>query len=138
MPTVGRKGFSLTSLGRAYLTAGRFDEAFENCRDALDHTDNLITRRLATRTAAEALTHLGRLDEATPVDRQPARDLDIAGTGRHRRRKDQAGPGRNTNRLLTSSTSVGRRQFDDDGFEVGVHMFAVQRAEALEWTGTDQ
>ena len=50
------KGFSLTSLGRAYLTAGRFDEAFDNCREALEHTDNLITRRLATRTAAEALT----------------------------------------------------------------------------------
>jgi hypothetical protein len=27
---------------------------------------------------------------------------------------------------------VGTRQFDDDGFEVGRHMFAVQRAEALE------
>ena len=30
---------------------------------------------------------------------------------------------------------IGVRQFDDDGFEVGSHMFAVQRAEALEGLG---
>ena len=63
-PTAGRRGSRSPALGRAYLTAGRFEEAFDNCREALEHTDNLITRRLATRTAAEALTHLGRLDEA--------------------------------------------------------------------------
>jgi GT2 family glycosyltransferase len=125
------RGFSLTSLGRAYLTAGRFDEAFERCRQGLDYSDNPITRRLATRTAAEALTALGRLDEALEwidtlrqISNSPVQ-ADIAeGKVRLTRREFSA--------ALELFDRVGARQFDDDGFEVGRHMFAVQRAEALE------
>jgi GT2 family glycosyltransferase/tetratricopeptide (TPR) repeat protein len=128
------RGFSLTSLGRAYLTAGQFEEAFDNCREALDHTDNPITRRLATRTATEALTHLGRFDEA----------LEWAGTMREisttsvqadiaegRIRLAQG----DFQRALDLFDRIGPRQFDDDGFEVSGHMYAVQRAEALEGLG---
>jgi len=128
------KGFSLTSLGRAYLTAGRFDEAFENCRQGLDHTDNPITRRLATRTATEALIHLGRYDEALEwigTMREISASsvqADIAeGKIRLARREFQ--------RALELFDGIGVRQFDDDGFEVGRHMFAEQRAEALEGLG---
>jgi tetratricopeptide (TPR) repeat protein len=128
------KGFSLTSLGRAYLTAGRFEEAFDHCREGLDHTDNPITRRLATRTAAEALTHLGRYDEALEWTRT-LRDIstssvqaDIAeGKIRLARGEFQM--------ALDLFNRVGVRQFDDDGFEVAGYMFAVQRAEALEGLG---
>ncbi len=128
------RGFSLTSLGRAFLTAGRFDDAFENCRDALDHTDNLITRRLATRTAAEALTLLGRFDEALEwldtlrqISTSPIQ-ADIAeGKIRLSQGSFQA--------ALDMFDRVGTRQFDDDGFEVGIDMLAVPRAEALEGLG---
>lgn len=127
-------GFSLTSLGRAYLTAGRFTEAFDHCRQALDHTDNAITRRLATRTAAEALTHLGRLDEAltwvgslrgistTPVQADIAEGVIRLAQG-------------DFQTALDLFDRVDVRQFDEDGFEVGGHMVAVRRAEALEGLG---
>jgi len=128
------RGFSLTSLGRAYLTAGRFDEAFEHCREALDYSDNPITRRLATRTAAEALTSLGRYDEAlewTDTLRKISMSTvqaDIA------EGKIQLAIGE-FQRALDLFDRVDARQFDDDGFEVGRYMFAVQRAEALEGLG---
>jgi GT2 family glycosyltransferase/glycosyltransferase involved in cell wall biosynthesis/tetratricopeptide (TPR) repeat protein len=128
------RGFSLTSLGRAFLTAGRFEEAFEHCRAGLEHTDNLITRRLATRTAGEALLHLGRYDEALAwID-----DLRAISTS-----TVQADIAEGKVRLVRGEFQgaldlfdrVGVRQFDDDGFEVGRYMFAVQRAEALEGLG---
>ncbi len=128
------KGFSLTSLGRAYLTAGRFEEAFENCREGLDYTDNPITRRLATRTATEALIHLGRHNEALEwigtmreISTSPVQ-ADIAeGKIRLARQEFQ--------KALDLFDGIGVRQFDDDGFEVARHMFAEQRAEALEGLG---
>jgi len=128
------KGFSLTSLGRAYLTAGRFEEAFENCREGLEHTDNPITRRLATRTATEALIHLGRHTEALgwietmrEISTSPVQ-ADIAeGKIRLARQEFQ--------KAFDLFDGIGVRQFDDDGFEVGRHMFAEQRAEALEGLG---
>ena len=128
------RGFSLTSLGRAYLTAGRFEEAFTHCRDALDHTDNLITRRLATRTAAEALYHLGRLDEALEwtaalraISTSTVQADITEGKIRLARGDFEA--------ALAIFAGLGERQFDDDGFEVGRHMFAVQQAEALDGLG---
>ncbi|HEY7946182.1 MAG TPA: glycosyltransferase, partial [Acidimicrobiales bacterium] len=128
------KGFSLTSLGRSYLTAGRFSEAFENCRLALDHTDNAITRRLATRTGAEALTHLGRFDEALEwtgtlrtISSSPLQ-ADIA-EGKIRLAQGEY------QQALDLFDRVGTRQFDDDGFEVANHMLAVERAQALNGLG---
>ncbi len=123
-------GFSLTSLGRSYLTAGRCQEAFDHCRDALDHTSNLITRRLAIRTAAEALTYLGRFDEALEwieslrAISTTSVQADIA-EGRIRLAQRQF------EEALALFDRIGVSQFDDDGFEVGRHMFAEQRTEAL-------
>jgi GT2 family glycosyltransferase/tetratricopeptide (TPR) repeat protein len=128
------KGFSLTSLGRAYLTAGRFEEAFTHCRQGLENSDNPITRRLATRTAAEALTCLGRYDEA----------LEWIGTLREISTSPvQADIAEAKIRLafgeyeaaLDLFERVGVRQFDDDGFEVGRYMYAVPRAQALDGLG---
>jgi GT2 family glycosyltransferase/tetratricopeptide (TPR) repeat protein len=128
------KGFSLTSLGRAYLTAGRFEEAFQHCREGLEHSDNPITRRLATRTAAEALIHLGRYDEALEwieelreISSSPVQPDIAEGKVRLARRQFQE--------ALDLFDGLGLRQFDDDGFEVGRYMFAVQRAEALDGLG---
>ena len=124
------RGFSLTSLGRSYLTAGRFEDAVEACRQALDHTDNAITRRLAVRSIAEALTYLGRLDEALQwVEALRSSSTvqvqaDIAEAKIRMAQEDFP-------RALELFDGVGERQFDDDGFEVGRHMFAEQRAEAL-------
>ncbi len=128
------RGFSLTSLGRAYLTAGRFEEAFDNCREALDHSDNPITRRLATRTAAEALSHLGRLDEAlewTETLRGMSETSVQADIAEGKIRLAQG----DFQRALDLFDTIGVRQLDEDGFEVAAHMFAVQRAEALEGLG---
>ena len=70
----------------------------------LDHTDNPITRRLATRTAAEALTHLGRFDEALEwIDTLRAIST-LVGAGRHRRGQDPPGPGGIPERRSTCST----------------------------------
>ena len=41
----------------------------------------------------------------------------------------------NFQRALDLLDTIGVSQFDDDGFEVGRHMYAVQRAEALETLG---
>ena len=58
------KGFSLTSLGRSYMTAGQPEEALDCCRRGAAATTNMITRRLAFRTIVDALAALGRFDEA--------------------------------------------------------------------------
>ncbi|MGH9018474.1 MAG: glycosyltransferase, partial [Acidimicrobiales bacterium] len=128
------KGFSLTSLGRAHLTAGQFEEAFARCQEGLEHTDNPITRRLATRTGAEALTCLGRYDEALEWL------SDLRGMSRSSAQADLAeGKIRlafgEFDRALELFERVDERQFDDDGFELAPYMFAVQRAEALEGLG---
>jgi|GEM_PF-538373 len=127
-------GFSLTSLGRSYLTAGRFEEAADTCRRALELTDNLITRRLATRSIAESLTYLGRFDEALgwvdslrAISAVPVQ-ADIA-EGRIRLAQG------NFEHALELFDRIAVQQFDDDGFEVGRHMFAEQRVEALEGLG---
>ena len=127
-------GFSLTSLGRSYLTAGRFDEAVDSCRRALEHTDNLITRRLALRSGAEALTYLGRLDEALAwvgdlrAISSSTAQADVAEA------KIRAAQG-DHEAALAAYDRVGEHEFDDDGFEVGSHMYAEQRAEALDALG---
>ncbi|HUY22372.1 MAG TPA: glycosyltransferase [Acidimicrobiales bacterium] len=124
-------GFSLTSLGRSFLTAGRVQEAFDSCRDALEHTTNLITRRLATRTAIEALTILGDYDGALAwigdlrgISAMTAQ-ADIS-EGRVRLAQGEF------QLALDLFERVESRQFDEDGFEVSRHTLAVDRAKALE------
>jgi hypothetical protein len=132
-PTAGRRGFSLTSLGRAYLTAGRFEEAFDNCRGrARSHRQ--------PHHPAPGHPHGGR-------GPHPPRSLRRGpGVDRHLREIStssvQADIAEGKIRLALGSSRGARplrphrvRQFDDDGFEVGGHMFAVQRAEALEGLG---
>ena len=58
------RGYSLVSLGRSLLLAGRFEEALRNILEGLESTDNNITRRLGARAAIDATLGLGRLDEA--------------------------------------------------------------------------
>jgi GT2 family glycosyltransferase/glycosyltransferase involved in cell wall biosynthesis/tetratricopeptide (TPR) repeat protein len=127
-------GFSLTSLGRSYLTAGRFDEAFEHCRRALEHSDNPITRRLALRSATESLLGLGRLDDALAwAGRLRAESgrpvLAEVLEGKIRVAKGELAAG------LALLEQVGTSTVDDDGFEHAAHMYATVRAEALAGLG---
>jgi len=128
------RGFSLTSLGRSYLTAGRFEEAVDSCRQALDHTDNPITRRLALRSGAEALTYLGRLDEALDWVAQLRAISTSQVQAEVALAKIRAAQG-DWEAALAAYATVGPSEFDDDGFEVGSHMYAEQRAEALDALG---
>jgi GT2 family glycosyltransferase/tetratricopeptide (TPR) repeat protein len=124
------KGFSLTSLGRSYMTAGKPEEALDACRRGVALTGNLITRRLALRTIVDALMALGRFDDALEAleelraesDKQVLVQLLEANIRRQQGKHEEA---------LALFEIVDRKQFDDDGFEYDASMFAQQRAESL-------
>ncbi|HXY27767.1 MAG TPA: glycosyltransferase, partial [Acidimicrobiales bacterium] len=128
------KGFSLTSLGRSYLTAGRLDEAFVHCRDALAHTDNPIIRRLALRSAAEALFAAGRLDEALEWSARLRAESTKPVLADLLEAKIRLARGEFRSALALFDT-VGACSVDDDGFEHAAHMYAASRAEALAGLG---
>ena len=54
------RGYSLTSLGRSLILAGRLEEGLERLAEALENTENAITRRLALQSTIGAVTQLGR------------------------------------------------------------------------------
>ncbi|HXW36143.1 MAG TPA: glycosyltransferase [Acidimicrobiales bacterium] len=126
-------GFSLTSLGRSYLTAGQFEEAFERCREASERTDNRVALRLAMSTGAEALLGLGRTDEA----------LDWI------ERLYRLSPGNVRGAVIESRIRLSRAEYsealaliesvagakDEDGFEQTTSMLASSRAQALAGLG---
>lgn len=129
------RGYSLTSLGRSYLTAGKPEEAAAHCSRALEHSTNDITRRLAMRTTAEALVMLGRFDEAgewvarlrqestTPVQADVVEVRLALASGDHER-------------ALELLDGLGVEAVDEDGFEYTAGMLTPFRAEAL--TGLDR
>ena len=128
------RGFSLTSLGRANLTAGRVDASISYCTEALEQTDNVITRRLAMRTLAEAFIATGDFDRAadwadelrrtstTPVQ---ADVIDVS-LALHTERFDRA---------LELLDALDDPVVDEDGFEYTSAMLAPLRAEALAGLG---
>jgi GT2 family glycosyltransferase/tetratricopeptide (TPR) repeat protein len=128
------KGFSLTSLGRSYMTAGKPEQALDYCRRGAASTTNLITRRLAYRTVVDALVALGRFDDALVAleDLRAISDKMVlvhvleANIARQQGRHEDA---------LALFEVVDQSQFDDDGFEYDATMFAQQRAESLSALG---
>jgi GT2 family glycosyltransferase/tetratricopeptide (TPR) repeat protein len=128
------KGFSLTSLGRSYMTAGQPEEALDYCRRGAESTTNMITRRLAYRTIVDALVALGRFDDALEAldDLRQSSDKTVlvqvleANIARQQGRHEEA---------LALFEVVDQSQFDDDGFEYDATMFAQQRAESLSALG---
>ena len=128
------KGFSLTSLGRSYMTAGKPEEALDYCRRGAESTTNMITRRLAYRTIVDALVALGRFDDALVAldDLRQISDKTVlvqvleANIARQQGRHEDA---------LALFEVVDQSQFDDDGFEYDATMFAQQRAESLSALG---
>ncbi len=124
------RGFSLTSLGRSYMTAGRAEEALDACRRGAAETANPITRRLALRTVVDALVALGRTDEALEAivelrgasERQVLADLLEANVRRQLGEHDRA---------LELLDAVSGPEVDDDGFEYDPSMFAQKRADSL-------
>jgi len=124
------KGFSLTSLGRSHMTAGRYDQAIACCDQALAHTDSPITRRLAMRTAAEAAIQIGRLAEARVwIDRlRAASTTPIAAQCCEVKLALAAGDPQRAVELLEPFREPVA---DEDGFEYTPTMLAPQWAEAL-------
>jgi len=124
------KGFSLTSLGRSYMTAGQADAALATCRQGAAETDNPITRRLALRTIVDALVALDRPEEALEAldelraasDGQVLVNLLESNIRRHMGEHERA---------LELLAVVDVAKFDDDGFEYDAAMFAQQRSESL-------
>ncbi|MGC8463035.1 MAG: glycosyltransferase [Acidimicrobiales bacterium] len=124
------RGFSLTSLGRSYMTAGRAEEALEYCRRGAAETANPITRRLALRTVVDALAALGRTDEALEAigdlraasERQVLADLLEANVRRQLGEHERA---------LELLAALSGPMVDDDGFEYDPSMFAQKRADSL-------
>ncbi|HUZ10067.1 MAG TPA: glycosyltransferase [Acidimicrobiales bacterium] len=124
------RGFSLTSLGRSYMTAGRPEEALQTCRRGAAETQNPITRRLALRTVVEALVALGRPEDALDAldELRQVSDRQVLVTLLETNIRRQTGDHVRALELL--DTIVGP-QFDDDGFEYDESMFAQQRSESL-------
>jgi GT2 family glycosyltransferase/tetratricopeptide (TPR) repeat protein len=128
------KGFSLTSLGRSYMTAGKPEQALDYCRRGAESTTNVITRRLARRTIVDALVALGRFDDALEAldDLREISDKKVlvqvleANIARQQGRHAEA---------LALLEVVDQSQFDDDGFEYDATMFAQQRAESYSALG---
>jgi GT2 family glycosyltransferase len=58
------RGYSLTSLGRSLILAGRTEEGLARLIEALEVTDNQITRRLALPSAISAAAAIGRVEDA--------------------------------------------------------------------------
>lgn len=127
-------GYSLTSLARSLLLAGRYEEALRRIDEALERTDNGITRRLAVRAAIEACSELKRWDEA----------LDWC------RRLGAEGADTNTVSILTIPVLLGMGRHDDalvrlegiepghvdaDGFNITPALCASWRAESLAGIG---
>ena len=126
-------GFSLTSLGRSCMTAGRFDEALERCTEALARTTNPITRRLAARTAAEALLGLGRPEEAlTWVQRLRSEGGTVQADVVEAQARLAAGDHEGALGVLDR---IDTARADDDGFHHDATMYARWRADALAGLG---
>jgi GT2 family glycosyltransferase/tetratricopeptide (TPR) repeat protein len=128
------EGFSLTSLGRSYMTAGQPERALDACRRGAAATSNVITRRLAYRTIVDALAALGRFDEALEalVELREACDRLVLVHVLEANVRRQMGQ---HERALALLDQVDQTQFDDDGFEYDASMFAQQRAESLSALG---
>jgi GT2 family glycosyltransferase/tetratricopeptide (TPR) repeat protein len=124
------QGYSLTNLGRSYLTAGHFEEALEHCRRGAELTANPMTRRLALRSCAEACLGLQRPEEALDFVAQmraagaTSAPADIIGGKALLAAGDPAG-------ALAAFERVGPTQIDEDGFEYRAHDIALVRAQAL-------
>jgi glycosyltransferase involved in cell wall biosynthesis len=123
-------GYSLTSLGRACVTAGRLDEAIARCTEALSRTENPITRRLALRTIAEAHLAAGRPDaarrwsvrlRAESGDPVQADVLDVK----------IALVSEQTEQALATLDRLGPSAVDEDGFEYSRAALGALRADAL-------
>jgi tetratricopeptide (TPR) repeat protein len=128
------RGFSLTSLSRSYMTAGRYDDAYRRAEEALECSDNPITRRMAARTSIEALVAMGRLDEALDgvarlrLECTEALQADPTELGVRLARHDYAEALEILDRIEPGAT-------DEDGLGYVAAALAAQRASALAGLG---
>lgn len=128
------RGYSLTSLGRSLLLAGRAEDALERLTEALECTDNGITRRLAVRTAVDATVALGRLDEALSWALRQADE----GTDRNTAAATEAGvrvAREEWSEALDLLADVVPGISDADGFAPPPGLVAAQKARALSALG---
>lgn len=128
------RGYSLTSLGRSLLLSGRPAEALERLTEALQCTDNGITRRLAIRTAVDATSALGCLDEALAWALRQAEE----GTDPNTAAATEAGvrvARGEWAEVLDLLATVTAGVSDADGFAPPPGLVAAQKARALSALG---
>ncbi len=125
-----QRGFALTSLGRSYLIARRPEDAVPPSLQALEQTDNRVTRHLAMRTIVESLTLLGRLDEATLWVDRLRRDSTTPVMANFLEVPIALASG-DPERALELLDTFGDSIADDDGFAYTAAMLAPMRAQAL-------
>lgn len=128
------RSYGLMNLGRSLYTAGRFPEAIDQCKESATTTTNPTIKRLALRTGADALTALGRTDEALAwisqlreaSQQHVLADFLEAGVRAVRGELEQS-------LQLLDRLKPGVR--DDDGFEYASEGFSALRATVLEGLG---
>lgn len=128
------KAFSLTSLARSFLTVGQMQEAHDRAAEALLHTDNPITRRLALRTCVEALVGLGRLDDALAACGRLRAESSAPDQGDLWEAKVRLAGG-NHRRALQLLEALPPSPVDEDGVGHSSSTIAQLRAEALAGLG---
>ncbi|HWE54661.1 MAG TPA: glycosyltransferase [Acidimicrobiales bacterium] len=124
------KGYSLGSLGRSLVLAGQFQEGLDRLLEALENTDNGNTRRLAMRASVDALSAMGRYDEALEY---PSRVVD-EGAPPHTAAVIEA-PIRlaqgHYQKALELLDTIVPGWVDLDGYGMSVPAYAAQRSQAL-------
>ncbi len=128
------RGYTLTSLGRSLVLAGNTDEGLRYLLEALDVSDNQITRRLALHSAISAAAALGRTDEAFAMcDRFRAEGGDSSTVAALEAPLHLASG--DPSRALELLDSVVTGVSDQDGFSQAAGSIAAFRSQALSALG---
>ena len=124
------KGYSLVSLGRSLLLAGRPEEALNRLVEGMELTDNGISRRLAVRAAIDATVSLGRLDEALTWCGRLREEGADPNTADSMEATVRAARG-DWDHVLSLLCEVTAHHNDADGFAPAAGLIAAQKAQAL-------
>ena len=127
-------GYTLISLGRSYLTAGRAEDSVRACKEGVEKTNNKISRRLGLRTIAEAYILWGKPDEAEIAldELEKLSSSDLLPLTLRARIHLMRGEHEAALALLEPLDSPKR---DQDGYEYDPSMFARAKSEAYEALG---
>jgi len=128
------RGYTLTSLGRSLVLAGNTEEGLRYLQEALDVSDNQITKRLALHSAIGAAAGLGRTDEALAMCDRLRREGGDRSTVAALEAPLHLASG-DAQRALDLLESVVTGVSDQDGFSQAAGSIAAYRSQALSALG---